>query len=202
MVKTLIAVPCFDMVHADFMRCLVQMDKDENTTLAVLKNSLIYNARNTIAKNAILYGFDRVLWLDSDITFEKDLLERLSEDMDTGLDYVSGVYAMRVKNGKPVVYSDVWYKIEDNEAFSGATNVLDIPESLFEIAGSGFGCVMISVSLLKKLVDLYGAPFTPMMGLGEDLAFCWRVKQNGGKMYCDGRIRCGHIGQNVYGVEE
>ena len=201
-VRTLIAVPCFDMVHADFMRCLVQMDKDENTTLAVLKNSLIYNARNTIAQNAIRYGFDRVLWLDSDITFEKDLLERLSEDMDKGLDYVSGVYVMRVPDGKPVVYSDIWYKIEHNEASSGATNVLDVTDGLFEIAGSGFGCVMTSVSLLKRMVEKYGAPFTPMMGLGEDLAFCWRVKQNGGKMYCDGRIRCGHIGQNVYGVEE
>ena len=75
-------------------------------------------------------------------------------------------------------------------------------DGLFEIAGSGFGCVMTSVSLLKRMVEKYGAPFTPMMGLGEDLAFCWRVKQNGGKMYCDGRIRCGHIGQKVYGVEE
>ena len=59
---------------------------------------------------------------------------------------------------------------------------------------------MTSVELLKKLVDKYGAPFTPMMGLGEDLSFCLRVTATGSKMYCDSRIMCGHIGQKVYGV--
>ena len=199
-IRTLIAVPCFDMVHTDFMKCMLDMVKDDNTSYTVIQNSLIYNARNTIAQNAIRYGFDRVLWLDSDMLFPPYILPELSEHMDKGLDFVSGLYYMRSEQKRPVVYSDVWYKVTSNEAESGATPVDAIPYGLFEIGGAGFGCVMTSVTMLKVLVERYGAPFTPMMGLGEDLAFCWRAKQNGFKMYCDSRIKCGHIGKTVYGV--
>lgn len=199
-IRTLIAVPCFDMVHTDFMKCMLDMERDDNTSYTVIKNSLIYNARNTIAQNAIRFGFDRVLWLDSDMQFPADVLPKFSAHMDNGLDFVSGLYYMRSALKKPVVYSDVWYTVTSNEAESGATNVDAMPYGLFECAGAGFGCVMTSVTMLKKLVERYGAPFTPMMGLGEDLAFCWRAKQNGFKMYCDSRIKCGHIGQAVYGV--
>ena len=196
--KTLIAIPCFDMVHADFMKCMLELEKDADTSFAIIKNSLIYNARNMIAENAIRFGFDRVLWLDSDMVFAPDTLKRLIADMD-GRDFVSGLYFMRSHPTKPVVYSDIWYRVEANEASAGSTNVTDYPEGIFEIAGSGFGCVMTSTLMLKKLVERYGAPFTPMMGLGEDLAFCWRATQNGFKMYCDGRIKCGHIGTKVFG---
>ena len=199
-IRTLIAVPCFDMVHTDFMKCMLDMVKDDNTSYTVIKNSLIYNARNTIAQNAIRYGFDRVLWLDSDMLFPPYILPELSEHMDKGLDFVSGLYYMRSEQKRPVVYSDVWYKVTSNEAESGATPVDAMPYGLFEVGGAGFGCVMTSVTMLKVLVERYGAPFTPMMGLGEDLAFCWRAKQNGFKMYCDSRIKCGHIGQAVYGA--
>lgn len=195
--KTLIAIPCFDMVHADFMKCMLELEKDADTSFAIIKNSLIYNARNMIAENAIRFGFDRVLWLDSDMTFAPDTLKRLIADMD-GRDFVSALYFMRTTPTKPVVYSDIWYRVNANEATAGATNVTDYPEGIFEIAGSGFGCVMTSVLMLKTLVERYGAPFTPMMGLGEDMAFCWRATQNGFRLFCDSRIKCGHIGQTVF----
>lgn len=197
-IRTLIAVPCMEMVHADFTRSLVELDTVENTSVAIMKNSLIYDARNSICLNAIRHGFDRVLWIDSDMIVPKDAMRILTEDMDKGLDFVTGVYHMKTVPPKPVLYSDIWYRVTENEATAGAATVKSITDGLFEIAGSGFGCVMTSAMLLKKLVDKYGAPFTPMMGLGEDLAFCWRVRQIGEKMYCDGRVSCGHIGSKVF----
>ena len=196
--RTLIALPCYGSVDPDFMKCMLEMDKPENTSFAVIKNTLIYSARNMIAENAIRYGFDRVFWLDSDIIFEPDTLMKLSADMDNGYDFISGVYFMKTTPTKPVVYSDLWYTVTQNEATAGATNVINIPDRIFECAGAGFGCVMTSVLLLKKLVERYGAPFTPMMGLSEDLAFCWRAKQTGFDLWCDGRIKCGHIGSYIY----
>lgn len=195
--KTLIAVPCFDMVHTDFMSSLVQMNKPEGTTFAVIKNTLIYNARNSVVDNAVRMGFDRVLWLDSDLVFPPDLLERMSLDMDrTKADFISGLHFMRCLPTKPVIYNSVTWKVHDNGIVeTGSQNYLDYPKNrIFEIAGCGFGCVLTSVALLKKMKERYGAPFTPMMGIGEDLAFCWRVNQTGGKMYCDPTIKLGHIG--------
>lgn len=195
--RTLIAIPCLDMVHTDFMECMLKLDKMDNTSFTVMKNSLVYDARNLIANNAIRYGFDRVLWLDSDMVFKPDILKRLSDDMG-GRDFVTGLYFMRHTVSKPVVYKKLWYEVTDNQASAGAEHIEEYPEGIFEIAGSGFGCVMTSTRLLKALDEKYGAPFTPMMGLGEDLAFCWRATQNGFKMYCDARIKCGHIGQKVF----
>lgn len=196
--RTLIAIPCFDMVHTDFMKAFVGLERDDNTSYTIIKNTLIYNARNMVAENAIRYGFDRVLWLDSDVVFPKDTLKRLSEDMDNGRDFVSGLYFMRTENTKPVLFSEVGYEVKDNEASVKSVHYLDYPkDTLFECAATGFGCVMTSANLLKKLTEKYGAPFTPMMGLSEDVAFCWRARQNGFKLYCDSRVKCGHIGQAV-----
>jgi hypothetical protein len=36
------------------------------------------------------------------------------------------------------------------------------------------------------------------MGMGEDTTFCFRVKQDGGKIWCDSRIKAGHIGNYVF----
>lgn len=196
--KTLIAVPCLDMVHVDFMRAFVELQKPEDTAFSIIKNTLIYNARNLIAHDAIAHGFDRVMWLDSDVVVKPDTLLRLSADMDTGLDFVTGIYYTRKLPLKPVVYSDVWWRVNDLEAEAGATNITATPCKLFEVSGAGFGCCMTSAKLLKDLVDRVGAPFTPLIGVSEDLTFCLRARDAGYKLWCDGRIRCGHIGTIEY----
>ena len=196
--RTLIAVPCHDMVHADFTRCLMELDKPAGTGFAMITNTLIYNARNTIAKNAVEAGFDYVLWLDSDMVFPSDTLKRLLEDMD-GRDYVSGLCLSRKKNSAPCIQSDVRWWVEGNEAKTSMDVFTEYPrDSLFEVAGSGFACVMTSTVLLTKMVELYGAPFYPLMGMGEDTTFCFRARQAGFKLYCDSRVKIGHIGQRIY----
>ena len=50
----------------------------------------------------------------------------------------------------------------------------------------------------KEMVELYGAPFYPLMGMGEDTTFCFRAGQAGFKMYCDSRIKIGHIGEKIF----
>lgn len=80
--KVMIAVPCMDTVPAVFTECLVGLMKPEGTVLVTARSSLIYDARNILAKMAIDKGFDRILWLDSDMVFKDDLLLRLMRDMD------------------------------------------------------------------------------------------------------------------------
>jgi GT2 family glycosyltransferase len=48
------------------------------------------------------------------------------------------------------------------------------------------------------MVELYGSPFYPLMGMGEDMTFCFRARQAGFKLYCDSRVKIGHIGQKIY----
>ena len=79
----------------------------------------------------------------------------------------------------------------------------DYPRNeLFEIACSGFGCCLTSARLLKAMLEKYGTPFYPLMGMGEDTTFCFRATENGYKLYCDSRIKAGHIGQKEYNEQE
>ena len=201
MSSILIAVPCMEMVYANFMCCLMELQKPENTKYTAIKSSLIYNARNEITKMAIDQEFDRVLWLDSDMIFAPDSLIKLNERMDEDKDFVSGLYFSRMEPIEPVIYKDVWWKLRDeNTIDTGTYKYYDYPkESIFQIAGSGFGIVMTSVDMLKAVTKEYGAAFTPMIGMGEDLSFCWRATQLGYKLYCDSSIKCGHMGPKIFG---
>ena len=195
--KTLIALPCMDTVHTIFMKSLLGMDRPGQTGFAFPCSSLIYDARNTLAKQAVNEGYDRVLWLDSDMDFRPDLLKQLSEDMDEGRELVSGLYFKRKAPVKPVIYKDIGMLKNEND--DGMTPVAipydDYPEdSIFSIAGCGFGGCLVSVDLIKRIGEKYGLPFSPIMGFGEDLSFCIRATELGVELFCDSRVKMGHVG--------
>ena len=199
--KILIAIPSFDMVNIDFVNAFLELEKPTGTKYTLIKNTLIYNARNTVAENAIKNGFDRVLWIDSDMVFPEDALLKLLQRMDgTGADIISAIYFQRKKDAKPVIFDNVVWDVQpDGIVQAGATFFEDYPhDSLFDVQGVGFGCVLTSVDILRKTKEKYGSPFTPLMGLGEDLAFCWRARKLGARIMCDSSIKCGHIGSYIY----
>ena len=198
--KTLIAVPCFDMVHSDFFESFVNLIKPEGSSWTMVRDTLINEARNIIAANAIKAEFDRVMWFDSDMKFEPDTLVRLAQDMDeNNLDFVTGLYFTRRPPIKPCVFSELhWQKDENGHFDAGSEYFFNYPDGLSEISGSGFGCCLTTVDLLKRVGDTFGAPFAPLEGMGEDVSFCWRVIQIGAKMHIDTRVKCGHVGQYEY----
>lgn len=200
MSKTLIAVPSHEMVHARFTESLMNLDKPAGTGFAMITNTLIYTSRNLIAQEAVKAGFDRVLWIDSDMIFPPDTLIRLSADLDEGRDLVSALCFTRRETSVPCIHSDLTWEVKpDGWVNTNAEIYFDYPrDTIFEVAGCGFGCVMTSAALLKKMIDKYGAPFYPLMGMGEDTSFCFRARQDGVKMYCDSRVKIGHIGSKVY----
>ena len=199
----LIAVPCHEMVHAEFMKSLMELERPEETGYAQSTGTLVYTTRTLIANKAVEMGFDRVLWLDSDMTFPPDTLLRLSEDMDKGLDMVCGIYFTRKAPVMPSIHKHLHWQIkEDGWVDTDCRCYTDYPENrLFEIACCGFGCVMTSARLLRAMNEKYGSPFYPLMGMGEDTTFCWRATQNGFRIYCDSSVKVGHIGQYVFDEE-
>jgi len=194
--RTLIAIPCMEMVHTLFFTSFAAMRKPEGTELAVASCSLIYEARHTLAKKAMDDGFDRVLWLDSDMTFDPDLMERFAADLDQGLEYVCGLFFTRKHPCKPCVY-EICHNMPNarGKMEPTATSFSEIPDGIFEIEGSGFGAVMMTVDLIRKAGAL---PFFPEHGYGEDLTFCRKARAAGAKLYCDPRIKVGHVGVSVY----
>ena len=201
--KYLIAIPTMDMAHIGFVASLVGMQRVGASRVSFVSNSLIYDARNMLAAEAIDTGADRVLWLDSDMRFAPDLMIRLEEDMDSGLDYVSGLYFKRVIPLAPILCKESVVREDGGKLTGESKTYMDYPkDSLFEIAASGFGAVMCSTKMLKDVYDNYGMPFNPIPGVfGEDYSFCYRARQLGYKLYCDSRIKLGHIGSFTFGEE-
>jgi len=200
--KTLIAIPCMDTVQTQFTRCLVDLTRTAppDTSVCFKQSSLIYDSRNLLALTAIENNYDRVLWLDSDMIFPTDVLTRLHSDMDKGYDMVSGLYVKRGGNIIPVL----WKQIDppekhNNDIRKCIIDYLDYPQNtLFDIAGSGFGCVMTSVKLLKDIFDKYGPAFSPFVWAGEDISFCYRAGLIGARIACDTTFKLGHIGNVTF----
>ena len=204
--KILIAVPCHEMMHSEFNRCLMELERPAEWEIgyAQIVGTLVYTARTLIANKAVEMGFDKVLWLDSDMTFKPDTLIRLANDMDENdLDMVCGIYFTRKPPVLPSIHKHLHWQIkEDGWVDTDCRCFTDYPENdLFEIACCGFGCVMTSGRLLKAMNEKYGSPFYPLMGMGEDTTFCWRATQNGYKIFCDSRIKVGHLGQYEFNEE-
>ena len=199
--KILIAIPCMDSVPIAFAEALLNLQKPQQTAVCFKPNSLIYDSRNLLSLTAIENGFDRVLWLDSDMDIPMNTLLKLSDDMDKlQADIVTGVYFKRRLPTEPVLFE----KIEEPTLVNGMVQknietFINYPKDrIFTIDGCGFGCVMTSVSLLKRVWDKYHNAFLPFPWAGEDVSFCYRIKLLGEKIYCDPSISCGHIGTYIY----
>lgn len=190
--KILIAVPCMDQVPAPFCQSLAMLRKVGDCVLSMQMGSLIYTSRNTLATRAIQTEADYVLWLDSDMVFEPDLLERLMKTLtENDLDIVTGLYFRRVQPYSPVLFKDLTL-IRDT--FFEWSEFKEVPSDLFEIAGCGFGCVLMKTDVFFDVQSKFGNMFAPIGNTGEDLAFCWRARECGYKVWCDPSIICGHVG--------
>ena len=197
--RTLIAVPAMDMLSTDFCRSCVGLQLSGEVQWTFSQGSLVYDGRNILADTAIREGFDRVMWLDSDMVFDPYLFRRLSEHLDLGKEMVSGLYVSRKAPIHPVIYKSIRRDPLENGFLPVAEAYSDYPrDSLFPVAGCGFGAVMMTTELLRRLQAAYGLPFTPLPGFGEDLSFCLRVQELGEEMWCDSSIKLGHAGMAIY----
>lgn len=197
--KTLIAIPCMDVIEADFVESLLNLRPVGEVEIKLLKASLVYDARNQITRYALEKGgYDFILWLDSDMTFEPDLMEKLMADIEGEEDgekkmAVTGLCFGRRPPFKPCIYNHLEVQTNGQTVLPVCKNWFDYPrDQVFEIEACGFACLLMRMDMLEAM-GIYGVPFFPVGGLGEDLTFCWRAKKLDMKFHCDSRLKIGHI---------
>lgn len=192
--KTLIVIPCMDQVPAQFCQSLAMLKKEGECAIAFQMSSLIYMARNELAMKAIQMGADYILWLDSDMVFEPDLMSKLFKTLkEKSVEFVSGLYFKRVPPYEPVAYTT--FGIKDDEII--AEKMTEPPTEVTSVGGVGFGCVLMSTSLALAVFNEYNTMFAPIGNVGEDIAFCYRAKTLGYEILLDPDIKCGHVGHYV-----
>ena len=163
---------------------------DFNGSIRTLSGSLVDDARNQLALDAIEEGFDYILWVDSDMVFESDALKRL---LDAQKDIITGICFKRVPPYTPAIYNE-----------KGV--YLDYPKDwIFPVDACGFAFVLTKVSALKEVYDEYGTMFGRAYPYGEDISFCKRWKSleqkkgilNRYEIWCDSGVKIGHIGTTI-----
>lgn len=183
----LIAVPTTDYLHAGFVKSLMDLSFRLHRDgvaheIALEAGTLVYLARNRLANKAINEGFDRVLWLDSDMVFQTDIVDALEF---CGKPFVCGAFQSRRPPYSSCVFKDIRLK--------SLERVKEYGLRPFKVDGCGFACVLMKTEVLEAVSRKHGKCFTPMEDYGEDLAFCIRAKEQGYEIWCDPTARVGHI---------
>lgn len=195
MKKILIAVPCMDMVSARFAQSLSTLKKGVGDCIvSFIIGSLIYDSRNRLAEYAVRIDADYILWLDSDMTFPPETLERMMKVLDEhdDIDILSGLYFRRAAPFTPVAF-DVLEMDEKGEL--KFENMDEVPDGIKEVAGCGFGAVLMKTDCLFDIAGKEGPVwFSPLANVGEDCAFCMRARKYGYKICLDPSIEFGHMG--------
>lgn len=192
--KVLIAVPCMDQVPAPFCQSLALLQKTGECVLTMKSGSLIYTSRNSLATTAIQSEADYVFWLDSDMVFKPDTLIRMMETLkERDLDILTGLYFRRVPPYSPVLFD----RLDINGVECKFSEFKEIPDGLFEVGACGFGCVLMKTDVFFDVQSKFGNMFAPIGNNGEDVAFCWRARECGYKIFCDPSVICGHVGYSV-----
>lgn len=188
MTKILICVPCMDMVASGFAQSLAMLQKGGNETAIMFEcGSLIYDARNKLAKQAIKMQADYTMWLDSDMIFKPDTMVRL---LAHDVPIVSGAYFRRSPPYHLVAFDKC-----DTETREWTD--LPLPTETVKCGGVGFGCVLVRTDVLFEVAAKYKTWFEPTNGFGEDLSFCYRARECGFDILLDPTITCGHVGHIV-----
>ena len=74
----------------------------------------------------------------------------------------------------------------------------DYPEGeLFEVDGAGMAAMLIRATVLKEIFETQKALFAPIPGYGEDVSFCLRARKAGFTIWCDSRVKVGHIATTI-----
>ena len=183
--KLLIAVPTTDYMHADFVKSLVGLQshlqrEGINHHVEIAAGTLVYLARDRMASKVINEGFTHLLFLDSDMVFDENVVETLCF---CGKDFVCGAFQAR----RPPYGSCIFTSLKP------AKRVKEYGTTPFQVDGCGMACTLISTEVMSMVQQKYGNCFTPTEEFGEDTAFCWRAKQCGFEIWCDPTARCGHI---------
>jgi FkbM family methyltransferase len=196
--RILIAIPTARNIEPDTFKSIYDLTVPEGyeTTFQYFFGYNVDQVRNLIA-DWVVKGFDYLFSVDSDISFNSDtLVKLLSHDKDV----VSGLYIQR-KPGQHIL------EIYEPTPSGGVSNM---PygklkgRPLVEIAGAGFGCVLIKAEVMREIgypQFEYHSAIDHNNTVSEDVDFCRKARDKGFKLWADPSILCRHTGSSTYNID-
>ena len=148
----------------------------------------VHQSRTNIVREAIKNGSTHLLFIDSDMVFEPEAVEKI---IQYDKDIVGVSYNMR----KLPLTSTI--KIHDENGVQSFTPTKD----LFECYAVATGFMLIKMSVFEKIkTPWFAFEFDENgdMKVGSDVWFCKQAREAGFKIWCDPTTKVGHIGDFTY----
>lgn len=159
-------------------------------------------ARNRIVRLFLRGDADWLLWVDTDMGWEGDVLERLLAAADPterpivgGLCFASREHTPDLMGGyrtrpQPTIYDRV--DLGDGHPRYVPRSAYP-PDTLLPCAGTGSACILIHRSVLERVgAGWYDRISGPGYPIGEDLSFCARAADAGYPIHVHTGIRTSH----------
>lgn len=180
--KIAIATPCQDTVHAGYTYDLarlvgyvVKAQPDVELTIHQNRGTIIPQQRATLVMSSVEAGADSILWIDSDMRFPPDALQRL---LDHDEPIVAANYSTRRKPYLPTAeHREHGYLFTPEHAMG-----------LAEVTHCGMGFMLTAMSVFGKIPKPYFAiGYSQADGeyAGEDFFFCRRAREAGFRVMID-----------------
>lgn len=146
-----------------------------------------------IVKQAMLEGCDKLLFVDADMQFDGDALNRLLAHNKpiVGANYYTRTF--------PLVST---VKVPGTTGPTGETgSTAVIPHELFECFAVGTGLMLVDMAVFRALPQpWFAVTHLPDGSLeyGEDVWFCRQARKHGFSVWCDPTFDVSHIGDFRY----
>lgn len=155
----------------------------------------IHLARQLVCDYALKEGYDVLVQIDDDATFNSDLIRRL-------LSHNKEVVTTLAYQRKPPYLPCVYERTSQDAVVGNPMENLE-QTGLRKVDISGFHVSALRLSVIRKMRDYRSTKFpagiTEYWGgwerAGEDFCFCRNLVEIGVPLYCDTDIIVGHIGE-------
>lgn len=187
----LIGIPSTGQIQNRTMMSLMSANNfiKGRALLHVQEACYVDNSRDKIVATAIKNGASHVMFIDSDIEFPPESIQKLIED---DRDIVGGLYPRRQYPYRPTIN-----KVDGDRLIVPSSYPKD---RLFETDAVGTGFMLVKTSVFKKLGDPPYFKIQQFHGkqIRDDVYFCITARRKGFKVWVDPTFKVGHVGNYVY----
>uniref|UniRef100_A0A6M3IHE2 Glycosyltransferase n=1 Tax=viral metagenome TaxID=1070528 RepID=A0A6M3IHE2_9ZZZZ len=177
-----------------------------NLAVSTVESALIHKNRTFLFREAYNKGADYLLFIDTDIIWQPEDIERL---MELDKDVACGVY----KSRRPLQDIENAYVIFGKRDDGKLAVYEKLPDVPFKADAAGLGFCLLKRQVLETMINKIpelGYPFDYMtideMGqehdglssfVGEDMAFFYRLKKAGFDLWVHPKVLVGHLTPSV-----
>lgn len=214
MSRCVVLCPYLTHIEPACERGLRELEKRGLDVRRFPSSAAVDRARCDVATAALGEGFDELMWIDSDISFDADDVARLRGH---DLPVVAGIYpkkgvqdfAVHLEPGTEelkvgdggglydVRYVGAGFLLTQRVVYDDVQRTFSLP-----VCNARFGLPSVPYFLPMVVVDEQAAGGSGYWYLGEDYAFCERARLAGHKIVIDTTIRLGHVGKYTYSWED